>query len=154
LGNELKTGNLLRLKWDKEADTIELTIPSDEVAPSKRGILGKVARIYAPTVLQGKLLYREACEQKCKWDSELPNELTKRWRKWENHLPLQVKAPRSILLAQEPIQDKTLHAFGDASGHGVGAAVNAVVTQESQVNEGLVCTKARLAKQGLTIPRK
>ena len=160
LGNESKAGNLLGLKWDKEADTIEVTIPSDEVAPTKRGILGKVARIYdplgliAPTVLQGKLLYREACEQKCKWDSELPDELTKRWRKWENHLPLQVKAPRSIPLAQEPIQDITLHAFGDASGHGVGAAVYAVVTQESQVNQGLVCAKARLAKQGLTIPRK
>ena len=160
MGNESKAGNLLGLKWDKEADTIEVTIPSDEVAPTKRGILGKVARIYdplgliAPTVLHGKLLYREACEQKCKWDSELPDELTKRWRKWENHLPLQIKAPRSIPLAQEPIQDITLHAFGDASGHGVGAAVYAVVTQESQVNQGLVCAKARLAKQGLTIPRK
>jgi hypothetical protein len=70
LGNKSKAGNLLGLKWDKEADTIEVTIPSDEVAPTKRGILGKVARIYdplgliAPTVLQGKLLYREACEQK------------------------------------------------------------------------------------------
>ena len=156
MGNKSKAG----LKWDKEADTIEVTIPSDEVAPTKRGILGKVARIYdplgliAPTVLQGKLLYREACEQKCKWDSELPDELTKHWRKWENQLPLQVKAPRSIPLAQEPIQDITLHAFGDASGHGVGAAVYAVVTQESQVNQGLVCAKARLSKQGLTIPRK
>ena len=94
MGNESKAGNLLGLKWDKEADTIEVTIPSDEVAPTKRGILGKVARIYdplgliAPTVLQGKLLYRETWEQKCKWDSELPDELTKRWRKWENHLPL------------------------------------------------------------------
>ena len=30
----------------------------------------------------------------------------------------------------------------------------AVVTQETQVNQGLVCAKARLAKHGLTIPRK
>ncbi|CAB4016409.1 Hypothetical predicted protein [Paramuricea clavata] len=41
LGNESKAGNLLGLKWDKEADTIEVTIPSDEVAPTKRGILDK-----------------------------------------------------------------------------------------------------------------
>ncbi|CAB3999275.1 Hypothetical predicted protein, partial [Paramuricea clavata] len=58
LGNESKAGNLLGLKRDKKAGTIEVTIPSDEVAPTKRGILGKVARIYdplgliAPTVLQ------------------------------------------------------------------------------------------------------
>ena len=36
----------------------------------------------------------------------------------------------------------------------MGAAVYAVVTQETQVNQGLVCAKARLTKQGLTIPRK
>ena len=36
----------------------------------------------------------------------------------------------------------------------MGAAVYAVVTQETQVNQGLVCAKARLTKQGLSIPRK
>ena len=81
LGNE--TGNLLGMKWDKEADTIQLIFPSVESTPTKRGILGKVARIFdplgliAPTTLQGKLLYREACEQKCKWDDELPDKLSK-----------------------------------------------------------------------------
>ena len=48
----------------------------------------------------------------------------------------------------------TLHAFGDASGYGVGAAVYTVVKQETHVSQGLVCAKGRLAKQGLTIPRK
>ena len=158
LGNE--TGNLLGMKWDKEADTIQVIIPPDESTPTKRGILGKVARIFdplgliAPTTLQGKLLYREACEQKCKWDDELPDKLSKHWQKWERGLPGQVKVPRSVPLALEPIHDIALHVFGDASGHGVGAAVYAVVTQETQVNQGLVCAKARLAKRGLTIPRK
>ena len=72
-----KKGNLLGLKWDKKADTIQVIFPPEESTPTKRGILGKVARIYdplgliSPTTLQGKLLYREACEQKCKWDDEL-----------------------------------------------------------------------------------
>ena len=67
LGSE--TGNLLRMKWDKEADTIQVIIPPDESTPTKRGILGKVARIFdplgliAPKTLQGKLLYRVACVQ-------------------------------------------------------------------------------------------
>ena len=30
----------------------------------------------------------------------------------------------------------------------------AVVTQETQVNQALVCAKAQLAKQGLIMPRK
>ena len=46
-----------------------------------------------------------------------------------------------------------MHAFGDASGKGVAAAVYAVVVQESGVNQGLVAARARLSKKGLTIPR-
>ena len=46
-----------------------------------------------------------------------------------------------------------LALFGDASGRGFSAASYAVVTQPSGVNVGLVTAKARLAKQGLSIPR-
>ncbi|XP_068703886.1 uncharacterized protein [Montipora foliosa] len=46
-----------------------------------------------------------------------------------------------------------LHAFGDASGRGVCAAVYAVVTPASGASQGLITAKARLAKQGLTISR-
>ena len=54
---------------------------------------------------------------------------------------------------QEPIEKIKLHAFGDASRDGVGAAIYAVVTQASGISQGLVTAKSRLAKQGLTIPR-
>ena len=43
-----QTGNLFGLKWDKEADTIQVIIHPDESIPSKRGILGKAARIFDP----------------------------------------------------------------------------------------------------------
>ena len=46
-----------------------------------------------------------------------------------------------------------LHAFGDASGRGVAAAVYAVVRQDSGTTQGLLAAKARLAKEQLTIPR-
>ena len=46
-----------------------------------------------------------------------------------------------------------MHGFGDASGYGVGATVFAVVEQEAGITQRLVAAKARLAKQGLTIPR-
>ena len=54
---------------------------------------------------------------------------------------------------QEKIQEIELHAFGDANAKGIAAAVYSIVKQESGVNVGLVAAKARLAKQGLTIPR-
>jgi hypothetical protein len=55
---------------------------------------------------------------------------------------------------QEPVTSITLHAFGDASGNGVAATTYAVVSQPSGQTQGLVTAKARLAKQGLTIPRQ
>ena len=46
-----------------------------------------------------------------------------------------------------------LHAFGDASGKGVAAAVYAGVVQEKGVKQGLVASRTKLAKKGLTIPQ-
>ena len=43
--------------------------------------------------------------------------------------------------------------FGDASTQGVGAAVYSVVRQRSGITQRLIAAKARLAKQGLAIPR-
>ena len=61
--------------------------------------------------------------------------------------------PRTLARSKAAIEHVALHAFGDASGKGVAAAVYAVVTQSSEFNQGLVAAKSRLAKQVLTIPR-
>ena len=119
-----------------------------------------MAKIYhplglaAPTTLQGKLLYREACEEKCLWGAPLYAELVQLWKKWESSLPQQINCPRALTSAQQPIKNIELHVFRDASGKGGAAAVYAVIKQLSSVNQGLVTAKARLAKKGLTIPRR
>ena len=61
--------------------------------------------------------------------------------------------PRSLVQYQEPIDKIKLHAFGDASIHGLCAAVYAEVIQASCVTQGLIAAKSRLAKKSLTIPR-
>ena len=83
---------------------------------------------------------------------ELPSTLQQRWLKYERNLPCQVTVPRSLAKPEEPIKSIELHAFGDASGIGVSAAVYAIVQQPSSVSSGLVTAKSRLAKKGLTIP--
>ena len=83
----------------------------------------------------------------------MPEEIADQWRKWERGLPKAVSLKRSIPLYREDINEIQLHAFGDASGRGVCAAVYAVVMQASGVSQGLITAKCRLAKQGLTIPR-
>lgn len=55
--------------------------------------------------------------------------------------------PRTLTAHRESITNIDLHCFGDASGRGISAALYA------GVSVGLVTAKARLAKQGLSIPR-
>ena len=61
--------------------------------------------------------------------------------------------PRSLVQYQEPTDNIKLHAFEDASIHGVCTAVYAEVIQASGVTQGLIAAKSRLAKKSLTIPR-
>ena len=75
------------------------------------------------------------------------------WKKWEESIPDAVTVQRCVHLYEEEIREIQLHAFGDASGRGLCAAVYAVVTQASRTSQGLITARTRLAKQGLTIPR-
>ena len=62
LGAQPRQCGLLGLRWDKLTDEIGVAFPTSAAQPTKRGILGNVAKIYdplglvAPTILQGKLL--------------------------------------------------------------------------------------------------
>ena len=68
-------------------------------------------------------------------------------------MPDNIVVTRTFSPNREPINAVELHAFGDASGRGVTAAVYAVVRQDSGTTQGLVAAKAHLAKQRLTIRR-
>ena len=158
LGANSGETKLLGLPWEKESDTLSIVFPKDEVTKTKRGILGKIARVYdplglvSPTTLVGKQLYRDACDQRVAWDEPLPPQLLERWVKWESLLPNQVRVPRSLAKPEEPIDAIDIHVFGDASREGVSAAVYTVIHQPSGNSKGLVAAKARLAKKSLTIP--
>ena len=93
LGVKQGETKLLGLTWDKVQDNIQVSIPNDPAACTKRGILGKMARIYdplglvSPLTLTGKTLYRDACDLRIAWDAPLPSTLQQRWLKYERNLP-------------------------------------------------------------------
>ena len=159
LGTKKGESKLLGVPWDKKKDQIEVSFPVAAAEPTKRGILGKIAKIYdplglvSPVTLAGKVLCRDVCDLRIAWDTPLPWEMRQKWTKWEENLPKQASVPRSLAVFQEGIQSIDLHGFGDASGTGVSATVYAVVQQPSGVTTALVAAKSRLAKKGLTIPR-
>ena len=133
-------------------------MPQYDAVGSKRTFLRNLGRIYdplglvAPVTIKGKFIYRDVCNVKVAREAPLPPPLASLWTRWKNELPAEVMVTRALTCAQEQIERIELHAFGDASKNGVCATVNAVVRQQSGASQGLVTAKARLAKQGLTIP--
>jgi len=65
-----------------------------------------------------------------------------------------VKVPRSIAPYFEDIIQVSLHHFMDASDKAVSAQTVVVVAQPSGVTQGLLTSKSRITKRGLTIPRQ
>ena len=157
LGAKPGETKLLGMLWDKEKDTIAVVFPTPLLEPTKRELLESLARIYdplgvaSPTILAGKLLYREVCDSHLAWDKAFSGVALDKWMKI---LPDKVKIPRSLAQHQERIVGIDLHGFGDASNKGVTSAVFAVMRQAQGTQQSLVTAKSRLAKQGLTIPRQ
>ena len=159
LGAKLGETKPLGMPWDKVKDTIGVVFPSQPSEPTKRELVGSLARIYeplglvSPTILTGKLLCRDVCDNRLPWGKALSGVLLDKWNAWKKNLPEKVETPRSMVPCQERIISIDLHGFGDASKKGVSSAVFAVVQREHGIQEGLITAKARLAIQGLTIPR-
>jgi hypothetical protein len=160
LGSNQNETKLLGLPWNKSDDTLSVVTSNVDVANTKRAALSQLAKIYdplclvSPTTLLGKLLYREICEANFTWDGEFPEIFRQRWKEWCDRMPKSFSVPRPLAPYFEPIESITLHAFGDASKLGVAAVVYTVVEQEQGTTQGLVCSRSRLAKKNLTIPRQ
>ena len=159
LGLQTGESKILGLLWNKGEDTLSIQLGSPIPVVTKRAVLGRLAHIYdplgiaSPLALSGKQLQHRACDEKCAWDAELPAGQRSKYRRWEQTLPETVTVPLTLVEHREPIESAALHAFGDASGESLAAAVYAVLQQPSGTTQRLVAAKARLAKRGLTIPR-
>jgi len=69
---------VLGLAWDKREDVLEIQAQiQGERTPTKRSILSQLSSIYdplgiiSPTMVEGKRIYREACDKKIGWNTEV-----------------------------------------------------------------------------------
>ena len=69
---------VLGLAWDKREDVLEIQAQiQGERTPTKRSILSQLSSIYdplgiiSPTMVEGKRIYREACDKKNGWNTEV-----------------------------------------------------------------------------------
>ena len=158
LGTNMSESKILGVSWNKEEDTFGVDFDKTPQDHTKRGILKFLASIYdplglvSPVTLIGKDVYRQACELKLDWDEALPKWLDGIWTKWLTSLPKRIEVPRALTFEGEIIS-MDIHAFSDASAKGVSAAIYAVVNQREKKSQGMLASKSRLSKKGLTIPR-
>ena len=65
---------------------------TEEEPVTKKSILNHLGSIYdpfgmlSPTTAEGKCLYREACDEKKGWITEILDPLKKEWTKWTKQL--------------------------------------------------------------------
>ena len=122
--------------WNKDGDTLEITVPESVSEPvTKRTILRKLGTIYdplgiiSPTIVEGKHIYREACDQKRGWDAELSNDLVQDWLKWIHQLR-NVSIPRSVARNIKEMKRVHLHIFADASQMACSAVTIAAIEHD------------------------
>ena len=84
LGAQPNESKVLGLAWDKRVDTLAVTFLQNHTPSTKREVLRSLAKVYdplglaTPLTLQGKLIYREICDQKLPWDTELTRQLAEK----------------------------------------------------------------------------
>ena len=152
---------ILRVHWDKNRDNLSVgVLEFNEKLITKRKVLSYIPSIYDPLGLisashiKGKVIYRELCDKKLPWVTEIPQILKKEVKKWVNDITnIPIEIPRSTPTNTESITFVDLHIFGNASILANCAAVYAVVNQPPAISQGLVASKSRISKRDLTIPR-
>ena len=103
-------------------------------------------------MVQGKQIYREACDENKGWNSEVSPALTRDWLRWVKQLR-NVKVPRSLTKDCKKVKSVRIHQFADASNLACSTVTKAVVEQGTDKVKGLLTSKSRIAKRNTSFPR-
>ena len=158
--NRPNPGKILGLTWYKQDDVLEIQgpEPDSEQRITKKSILSHLAGIYdplgviSPTVVEGKHIYRQACDGSKTWDSEVSTVLAKDWLKWTRQLR-NVRIPRSVIRECKKVKAVDLHLFADASNLACSAMTISVAEQDTRTVKGFLTSKSRISKRNTSIAR-
>ena len=153
-------GRYWDIVWDKTEDTLEIQIhkATEERPLTKKTILSRLGRIYdplgiiSPTMVEGKRIYRDACDEDKGWNEEVSPALTRDWEKWMKQLQ-NVKIPRSLVTDSSKINAVDIHQFADESGLACSTTAIAVIERGTLNVRGLLTSKSRISKRSTWICR-
>ena len=153
-------GKVLGHLWDKREDASELQIKkvSEDKPVTRRTILSQLGSIYdplgliSPTMVQGKRIYREACDENKGWNSEVSPALTRDGLTWARQLR-NVKVPRSLIKDCMKVKSVRIYQFADASNLACSTVTIAAAEQGTGKVKGLLTSKSRIAKRNTHFQR-
>ena len=163
---ERESSKVLGVMWSPGEDAFSfegLTVPAD-LTSTKRVVLSCIARLFdplgfvAPFVMVAKSLFQELWQLGLGWDDALPADRSLVFLDWLSGIEelKQLRIPRCYSTRGWCLgSDVSLHAFGDASPKGYGAAVYLRTARSDGSGEvSLVMAKSRLAPlKRVTLPR-
>ena len=165
--NEVQSVKVLGLRWIPKDDVFMfdgVSIP-DDVVPTKRVVLSFIARLFdplgflTPYTMVAKCLFQRLWQQGLQWDEVLPEECCSIFTRWLQGLETlkRFRVPRSYSVeGWSGIETSVeLHAFGDASPSGYGAAVYLrFPLSDGSQGVSLVMAKGRVAPvKKVSLPR-
>ena len=93
LSKGVRKTEILGISWTKQDDQLEVKFLQRQTEATKRGILQYLASVYdpvgliSPTLLCGKMIFRDTCNLKIGWDMKLSDQLKRKWKRWKQSLP-------------------------------------------------------------------
>ena len=108
-----------------------------------------MARIYDPlgiissTLVEGKKIFREACDEKKRGDVGISKPLMSDYFNWMKQLR-QLKIPRTLIKEFRSVNAINLHIFADESEKASCAVTIAVVEQGTRKGKGVLTSKSRI----------
>ena len=103
-------------------------------------------------MVEGKRIYREACDEKVGWNSEVSTNTSNDWTKWRHQLR-SVKIPTSLSREIRKVKAMHLHLFADGSFTACSAVTIALIEHSTGVVKELLTSKSRIAKRNTFIAR-
>ena len=75
------------ISWNKQDDQLEVKFPQRHTEVTKRAVLQYLASAYdpigliSPTIVRGKMIFREICNLKIGWKTKLTDQLKRKWER-------------------------------------------------------------------------
>ncbi|CAB4037965.1 ac transposable element-derived 5, partial [Paramuricea clavata] len=160
---DLPTSQALGVHYNAQTDSLHLSAPKKPPAKTPREILSRIASVWdphgwlSPFTIRGRVLQQQLCLEEVGWDTEIPEDQLREWKKWEDEVQAveSIIVPRCLRSSDDTPSEVQLHVFSDSSKQAKYAAGYLRFSYPNgNVHCSLVAARSRVApKKRMTIPR-